>query len=85
MSPEELLRVTNLERAAADKAVVAAHRETVSRARKAGSTPDIDTSHAMLVDMIETVQVLSGKRTRGTDAHFWVPVKGASAWGANTP
>ena len=78
VSPEELLMVTNIERAAADKAVVAAHRGTISRARKAGSTPDIDTGGAMLVDMVDTVQVLSGKRTRGMDAHFWVPVKGAS-------
>ena len=78
VSPEELLMVTNLERAAADKAVVAAHKGTIGRARKAGSTPDIDTGNAMLVDMIDTVQVLSGKRTRGLDAHFWVPVKGAS-------
>ena len=72
-----ILRIAARERATADKEVVAAHKGVLSRARKVGSTPDIDTSHAMLVDMVDTVPVLSGKRTRGTDAHFWVPVKGA--------
>ena len=33
---------------------------------------------APLVNMIDTVPVLSSKRTRGEDAHFWVPRKGTS-------
>ena len=38
--------------------MVAAHRGAISRARNAGSTPDIDTSHAMLVGMLDTVPML---------------------------
>ena len=34
--------------------------------------------HAPLVDMADTVPVLSSKRARGEDAHFWIPRKGTS-------
>ena len=65
-------------RKSADQEVVAAHKKIIKRAVMAGSTPNIDMGLAPLVNMIDTVPVLSSKRTRGEDAHFWVPRKGTS-------
>ena len=78
VSPEELHRVAKKARKSADQEVVAAHRKIIKRAVMAGSTPNIDMGLAPLVNMMDTVPVLSSKRTRGEDAHFWVPRKGTS-------
>ena len=55
------------------KEVMKAHREEVKKAIYAGSPPDIDTSEMATTDMVYTTPVTSSKRTRGTDAHFWIP------------
>ena len=78
VSPEELHRVTKKARKSAKQQVVAAHRDIIKKAIMAGTTPNIDMGHAPLVNMSDTIPVLSSKRTRGKDAHFWVPRKGTS-------
>ena len=55
------------------KEVMKAHREQVKKAMYAGSTPDIDMGEVTTTDMVDTTPVTSSKRTRGTDAHFWIP------------
>ena len=50
-----------------------AHRDIVKKAVYAGSTPDIDTSMVPTTDMMNTTPVTSSKRTKGTNAHFWIP------------
>ena len=62
VSLEELARVTKRARKAAEQEGINAHRGAINRALMAGSTPNINTSHAMVVDMVDTVPVLSGKR-----------------------
>ena len=49
------------------------HREEVKKAVYAGSTPDIGMSKVITTGMMSTAPVTSGKRTNGTDAHFWIP------------
>ena len=55
------------------KEVMKAHREGVQKAIYAGSTPDIDMREVAKTDTISKTPVTSSKRTRGTDAHFWIP------------
>ena len=55
------------------KEVMRAHKEEVKKAVCAGSTPDIDMGEVTTTDMVNTTPVTCGKRTRGTDAHFWNP------------
>ena len=45
----------------------------MKKAVYAGSTPDIDMCEVAKTDMLSTTPVTSSKRTRGTDAHFWIP------------
>ena len=73
IGPEELGREAKRVRAEDVKEVMKAHREEVKKAVYAGSTPDIDMSEVATTDMMNTTPVTSSKRTRGTDAHFWVP------------
>ena len=78
VSPEELHRVAKKARKSAEQQVAAAHRNIIKKAVMAGTTPNIDMGHAPLVTMADTVPVLSSKRTRNEDAHFWIPKKGTS-------
>ena len=78
VSPEELHRVVKKARKSAEQQVVAAHRDIIKKAIMAGTNPNIDMGHAPLVNMLDTVPVLSSKRTKGEDAHFWVPGRGTS-------
>ena len=73
IGPEELGREAKRVRAEDVKEVMKAHREEVKKAVYAGSTPDIDMSEVATTDMMNTTPVTSSKRTRGTDAHFWIP------------
>ena len=43
-----------------------------------GTTPNIVMGHVPLVNMLDTVPLLSSKRTKGEDAHFGVPGRGTS-------
>ena len=93
VSPEELYRVVKGARKLAEQQVVAAHRNIITKAVMAGTTPNIDMRHVPLVNMADTVPVLSSKRTRNEAAHFWIPKKCASlrvfwsgsAWGDGGP
>ena len=78
VSPEELHRVAKKARKSAKQQVAAAHRNMIRKAVMAGATTNIDMGHAPLVTMADTVPVLSSKRTRNEDAHFWIPKKGTS-------
>ena len=73
VGPEELEREAKRVRVEDVKEVMKAHREEVKNAVYAGSTPDIDMSEVATTDMVNTTPVTSSKRTRGTDAHFWIP------------
>ena len=73
VGPEELERESKRIRVEDVKEVVKAHREEVEKAVYAGSAPDIDMSEVAKIDMMNTTPVTSSKRTRGTDAHFWIP------------
>ena len=73
VGPEELEREAKRIRVEDVKEVMKAHREEVKKAVYAGSTPDIDMSEVANTDMVNTTPVTSSKRTRGTDAHFWIP------------
>ena len=55
------------------KEVMKAHREQVKEAMYADATPDIEMGEVTTTDMVNTTPMTSGKRTRGTDAHFWIP------------
>ena len=78
VSPEELHRVAKKARKSAKQQVAAAHRNMIRKAVMAGATTNIDMGHAPLVTMADTVPVLSSKRTRNGDAHFWIPKRGTS-------
>ena len=73
VSEEEVDTEAKRLRKAADKDVIAAHRDIIKRAKYAGSTLDIDTSGTNTTEMVNTTPMTSGKRTRGTRAHFWIP------------
>ena len=57
---------------------MAVHRNIIKKAIMAGTTPNIDMGHVPLVHMSDTVSVLSSRRTKGGNAHFWIPGKGTS-------
>ena len=73
IGPEELGRQAKRVRAEDVKGVMRAHREEVKKAVYAGSTPEIDMGEVPTTDMVNTTPMTSSKRTRGTDAHFWIP------------
>ena len=73
VGPEELEREAKRISVENVREMMKAHREEVKKAVYAGSTPDIDMSEVAKTDMVNTTPVTSSKRTRGTDAHFWIP------------
>ena len=73
VGPEELEREAKKVRVKDVKEVMKAHREQVKNAVYAGSIPGIDAGEMTTTDMANTTPVTSSKRTRGIDAHFWIP------------
>jgi hypothetical protein len=88
VGPVELEREGKRVRVEDVKEVMKAHTEQVKKAMYAGSTPDIDMGEVTTTDMVNTAPMTSSKRTRGTDAHFWISKANTEVrvfWAGATP